>query len=377
MGTIRRIKHSTGKTVWQARWRDPIGKQRNKNFERKVDAERHLTTMESRKLVGDYVDPQLGRIRFSEWCQQVEGTHIRGRPSTRERDKWLLRGLVRPTFDDIPIGSVRPVTIQQWLAELTDRGYAPSTIRMAYQVLARIFNAAVESGLLTRTPCRGARLPKRERTEMRFLAPDEITQLADAIHPRYRALVLTAAYSGARIGELAALDLDHYEPLRKTIRIERTLSEVNGYISIVEPKTRASIRAITLPTWLVEALAEHLASWPVSDNRILFAAPEGGYLRRSFRSRFWKPAVVESVGEPMRLHDLRHTHVALLIGQGVHPSIIASRLGHTSVKTVLDVYGHLYEGLDRDAANALAAPWDAPDVVAMWSRADSDAQGEG
>ncbi len=118
--------------------------------------------MESRKLIGDYVDPQLGRIRFSEWCHQVEGTHIRGRPSTRERDKWLLRGLVRPTFDDIPIGSVRPVTIQQWLAELANQGYAPSTIRMAYQVLARIFDAAVESGLLTRTPCRGARLPKRE-----------------------------------------------------------------------------------------------------------------------------------------------------------------------------------------------------------------------
>ena len=70
----------------------------------------------------------------------------------------------------------------------------------------------------------------------------------------------------------------------------------------------------------------------------------------------------------MRAHDLRHTHVALLIGEGVHPAIIASRLGHTSVKTVLDVYGHLYEGLDRDAADTLKAPWDAPDVVALWSR---------
>jgi len=69
--------------------------------------------------------------------------------------------------------------------------------------------------------------------------------------------------------------------------------------------------------------------------------------------------------------------VALLIGQGIHPAIIASRLGHTSVKTVLDVYGHLYEGLGRDVANTLAAPWDASDVVALWSRADSDAKAEG
>ncbi len=70
----------------------------------------------------------------------------------------------------------------------------------------------------------------------------------------------------------------------------------------------------------------------------------------------------------MRFHDLRHSHVALLIAQGAHPAVIASRLGHTSVKTVLDVYGHLYEGLDRNAADTLNPPWDPSDVDASWSR---------
>ena len=70
----------------------------------------------------------------------------------------------------------------------------------------------------------------------------------------------------------------------------------------------------------------------------------------------------------MRFHDLRHSHVALLIAQATHPAIIAARLGHTSVRTVLDVYGHLYEGLDRGAADALAPPWDHSDVDAMWTR---------
>jgi integrase len=53
---------------------------------------------------------------------------------------------------------------------------------------------------------------------------------------------------------------------------------------------------------------------------------------------------------------MRHTHVALLIEQGAHPSVIASRLGHTSVRTVLNVYGHLFEGLDRDITESLNAP---------------------
>lgn len=236
----------------------------------------------------------------------------------------------------------------------------------------------MESGLLTGTPCRGIRLPQVEVTETRFLSPAEITQLADSIDPRYRALVLTAAYTGARFGELAALDLDHHEPLRRVIRIERTLSDVKGIVQIGEPKTRAAIRAITLPEWLVDVLAEHLARWPVGEIRHLFTSPEGGYLRATnFRRRVWKPAVVQSVGEPMRFHDLRHSHVALLIQQGVHPAVVASRLGHTSVRTVLDVYGHLYEGLDRDAADALASPWDASDVVATWSRRTSPDQSRG
>ena len=102
---------------------------------------------------------------------------------------------------------------------------------------------------------------------------------------------------------------------------------------------------------------------------MLFTAPGGGYLRATnFRRRVWKPAVLKSVGEPMRFHDLRHTHVALLIEQGVHPAVVAARLGHTSVRTVLDVYGHLYEGLDRDAADALTSPWNGSGVVATWSR---------
>jgi integrase len=65
------------------------------------------------------------------------------------------------------------------------------------------------------------------------------------------------------------------------------------------------------------------------------------------------PAVQASVGEPLRFHDLRHTHAALLIAQGVHPKVVQDRLGHASITTTLDTYGHLMTGLDEAAAEAL------------------------
>ena len=368
VGSVRRVTHRSGKRTWQARWRDPAGNQRSKNFARRAEAERHLTVVESRKLVGDYIDPRLGKTKFGQWLPQVEAARINRRQSTKARDDSYLRSLVLPTFGNMPIGSIHPLTIHQWLAELDGSGYAPSTIRKAYQLLSRTFDAAVEAGLLPRSPCRGARLPKIDGSEKRFLSPTEITQLAEAIRPKFKALVLAGAYTGARFGELAALDLDHYQPLRRTIHIERTLSEVRGQIIVDEPKTRAARRTLILPEWLVEVLAAHLVSWPPSDIGLLFTAPEGGPLRRSFRTRYWRPAVKASVGEPMRFHDLRHSHVALLIEQGTHPAVIAARLGHKSVRTVLDVYGHLYEGLDRGAADALLPPWEAADVDAMWTR---------
>ena len=86
----------------------------------------------------------------------------------------------------------------------------------------------------------------------------------------------------------------------------------------------------------------------------MFTGAQGAPLRRSnFRRRVWLPAVRESVGEPLRFHDLRHFHATLLIAEGVHPKVIQHRLGHTSVTVTLDVYGHLFEGIDQAAADTL------------------------
>jgi|GEM_PF-4512331 len=101
-----------------------------------------------------------------------------------------------------------------------------------------------------------------------------------------------------------------------------------------------------------------------SSSDLIFSMPRGGHLDHNrFRTRFWNPAVAASVGHPCTPHDLRHTHVALLIAQGESPKYIADRLGHESTRTVLDVYGHLYEDAD-------AAVVDRLEEVRRLSRAD-------
>jgi integrase len=85
------------------------------------------------------------------------------------------------------------------------KGLAPATVHKCYQVLSKILAAAVEGGMIARSPCRQVPLPKVERAEMRFLTVAEVRCLAVAVGPGYRALILLGAYGGLRIGEMAGL----------------------------------------------------------------------------------------------------------------------------------------------------------------------------
>jgi len=196
---------------------------------------------------------------------------------------------------------------------------------------------------------------------MRYLAPGEVSRLADAIDPRYRAVVLLGAYGGLRAGELFGLRVPRLDLPGQRLDIVEQVVEVSGKLHFGPPKTKAGRRSVPLPVVVCDALSEHLRQWPSDD--LVFTAPDGGPVRlASWRSRFFKRAVDAAGVAPLRVHDLRHTAVSLWIAAGASPREIASRAGHTSVSIVLDRYGRLLPGsetrvndeLDRLAATALA-----------------------
>jgi Phage integrase family len=162
---------------------------------------------------------------------------------------------------------------------------------------------------------------------MRFLNPAEVARLADAIGPRYRALVLLGAYGGLRMGELAGLRRGRVDLLRGTVDIAEIVVEVHGQLYTGPPKTRAGRRRIGLPRAVVEELAAHMGPVGPADAHV-FTAEKGGVLRTSnFRVKVWLPAVRAAGLAPLRPHDLRHTAVALWIAAGANPRRSASEPG--------------------------------------------------
>ena len=280
------------------------------------------------------------------------------RKSTQARDRSYLNSLVLPHLGDKPIGSVQPSDLEAWVADLMAEGKAPATIQKAWQIASGVFRLAVRDRLIALSPARDVRLPKIERTEPVAFTVEEVMRLADAIDPRYRALVLVGAFGGLRIGELAGLQLGDFDPLRSLIRVRRTASDVRGEVIVGPPKTAKSIRTVVLPRSITEQTRRaHHPTRRDDPEAWIFPAPEGGPIRRTaWMRRVWKPALAAAdLDTDLGTHTLRRSQVALLIAQGEHPKVIADRLGHTSVRTVLDVYGHLYEGADEAAAERLEA----------------------
>jgi integrase len=226
----------------------------------------------------------------------------------------------------------------------------------AAQILAKIMASAVDAGLIASSPCLRVRLPKIEREEMRFLTPSQVATLADAIDHRYRAAVLVAAYGGLRAGELFGLRGARVDLLRRRLEVTEIVVEVRGRLTFGPPKTRAGRRSVPIPAFVAESLNDHFIEQGVRPDEHVFTAPRGGPVRLGqWRRRVWFPALQEADLAPLRVHDLRHTAVALWIAAGATPTEIAARAGHTSVVTVLDRYGHLLPGTEDRVTDALDA----------------------
>jgi integrase len=254
------------------------------------------------------------------------------------------------------LSAIDPYLIETWIVELTDSGLSPSRIRQAHQLLSMILKASVRARRLTTNPAVGTPLPRATRRPPRLLSADQVDELARSVPERYEALVLVLAYGGIRWAEAVGLTLARIHLLRRRIDITTTLSEVNGKLHAVPPKTRES-RTIAIPPFVADALGVHIGRFTDGDPAgLVFTTDSGAPLRSSnFRRNVWLPAISEIGQDGLRLHDLRHTCASLLIAADAHPRHIKEHLGHSSIRVTMDVYGHLYEDSRDEIAERLEA----------------------
>lgn len=352
-------KRENGK--WRARYRDSAGKEHARHFDRKVDAQRWLDQVTAAVVRGDYVDPRAGKVTVTAYAAAWEAVQVSSEGTERIVDNALRLHLL-PELGSHPIASVRPTMVQAFVKTLEGKGLSPGTIRGIYHVTTQVFSAAVDDRVIASSPCRNIRLPKGDDGEVVPPTVEEVAALADSIEARWRALVVTLAGSGLRIGELLGLEVADVDFLRRTIRVERQRTQAGRLAPV---KSKSSRRVVPVGQVVIDALAAHLAAYPSQGALFVDELGEPLLYRR------WRTlceAAARSAGLDCTAHSLRHFYASALIAGGASVKQVQQRLGHASAVITLQTYAHLWPGDDdrtRDVMDAALGPLaDSPRTAA-------------
>lgn len=350
-GSVR--KKPSGR--WEARYRDGANRSHAKTFATKGEAQHYLNSTLAALQRGDWTDPRSGRITLREWADQWLDFAGK-RASTMARDRTVLEKHWLTPLGSRQLASLMPADVQAVVKAMTAR-LAPKTVSTNYGVFRACINAAVDADRIARTPCRGVKLPAADvdADDIRFLERDELNRLAEHMPADVRPIVYVAGVLGLRWSEVVGLRVGRIDFLKRTLSVVETMAEVNGKISVAPVKTKASRRTLAMPPFLVEMLAAHLAETGRTDPAALvFQRTDGGPLRAAnFRRRVWAPAVAAADLGGLTFHGLRHTAVGFMIALGYQPVVIQKRMGHASIRTTMDVYGHLLPSADEAVADGL------------------------
>ncbi|SHI23416.1 tyrosine-type recombinase/integrase [Streptomyces sp. 3214.6] len=341
---------------YQARYVGPDGLLRPApdTFATKRDADDWLADKQTEMRRGDWHDPDAGKVPFSEYA----AAWIRERElatTTRQLYGSLLRHHLEPTFGAVNVAEISPPLVRRWRADRLADGVGPTTVANAYALLRGIMRTAVSDLLIRRNPCTIKGASTVHTPERPTATVQEVYDLADAIQPRYRALVLMAGFLGLRFGELVGLHRRDVDLDGGAVRVRRAVAELNnGQREIKAPKSAAGKRTVAIPAAILPEIRAHLAVYAErgADGRV-FVGAKGATPRRNHFNRLWHKACSDAGIKGLHFHDLRHTGNTLAASTGASTRELMSRMGHSSARAAL-IYQHASADRDRLIADAVS-----------------------
>ena len=281
---------------WYARFRDPAGAQKVKVFNRRVDAERFLTTVEASKLTGSYIDAKRAVITFGAFAEEhlAAYSHTLAADTTRVPKRSVLDRHILPTMGNRPVGTIKPSTVAAALGPWS-RTLAPGTVGQVLRQACQIVDAALADGLVANNAAKSVKAPAEPHRRDVHLTDDDVAALIAATPEHHRALV----GAGLRISEACGLQVEEIDFLRRTLRVRQQRRP--------------------------EAIAGHELD-----------------------------AIERTVGFSVSPHSLRHYFGASLISRGVSVVAVSSWLGDSSPEITYRVYTYLKPDDEQAGRDAIA-----------------------
>ncbi|TDO18189.1 site-specific recombinase XerD [Mycobacterium sp. BK086] len=374
MATIDTYTRKDGTITYRVYYRH-AKKQRSLSFDDPAVAERFKELVSQ---VGPERAEEIARIQrkprlrmtVADWVDRYID-HLTGVDERTPKDyRSYVRTEIRPAFGAIPLEALTKDDVAKWVQAMRAKGVSAKTIANKHGLLSAALAAAVAAGHIPANPAGGTKLPTDEKDDPVFLEHGQYHQLLAEMPGVWQPLVDFLVTSGCRWSEATALRPSDVSRVHNTVRIVRAWKR-DPY-RLGPPKTPKSIRTINVPKEVLDNL-DYTGAW-------LFTNPgrgrraQGGPVRApNFRSNVWTPAVARTWPDGIdggrtksgdlllpRIHDLRHTCASWLIQLGRPLPAIQEHLGHESIKTTVDIYGHLDRTSGQGNATALATMLVAP-----------------
>ncbi len=297
-------------------------------------------TMTFESFVKIYMNDMKNRIREHTWQTKIS----------------IIETKLLPYFRDKKMCEIAPKDIIQWQNEMiayrdkNGKAFSATYLKTLHNQISAILNHAVRFYELKNNPAaKAGSVGKKEATEMLFWTKEEYLKFADSMMNKplsfYAFEVLY--WCGVRLGELLALTPADFDFKKNTVSITKSYQRLNGKDVITDPKTPKSKRTIQIPDFLSEEIQEYIKMfYKCNPADRLFP------ISKSYLHHEMDRGSRESGVKRIRIHDIRHSHVSLLIDMGFSAVAIADRVGHESIDITYR-YAHLFPSKQIEIADKL------------------------
>lgn len=312
----------------------------------------------TKKEADEYERNFLNNIKFnpemnfkSLYKMYLEDMKPRIKEHTLTSKEYIIENKILPYFKDMKISEIGSIEIQRWQNSLlqaknpkTNKPYAPTYLKTINNQLTAIFNYAVKFHNLKNNPVhKVGTIGEKNAPEKEIWSIEEFNEFISLVEDKTLHLGFNILYwSGCRIGELLALTWADIDVKNNIINIDKSYQRLNCKDVITEPKTKKSIRKITVISDVIKEIESY---------KKLFYKP--GDNDRIFNCTKYKfeHAMINICNrnnlKRIRIHDLRHSHASLLLNEGINIVALSKRLGHEKVSTTLNTYSHMIPSEDK------------------------------
>ena len=335
---------------WTAQWFETMARgEKKKRRKRGFDTKRDALEFERQKKLNSKKSMNMKLDEFIEVYFEDKQNELKER--TIKNKKYMLKQHISPYFGNCMISEITASHIIQWQNEMQTKGFSESYLRMIQNQLTSLFTHASRIYDLPANPCKKVkRMGNSDSRSLDFWTTDEYQTFIQTLDKgvKYYIIFEILFWTGCRIGELLALTPSDIDFEKNQIFITKTYYRTGKQDVITVPKTKQSVRVIEIPEFLKIEIRNFVEGhYGMPNNERLFPIVQEAVQHKM------KYQIEKSGVKKIRVHDLRHSHVAYLINKGIEPILIKERVGHKDIRITLNTYGHLYPNQQRRVADLL------------------------